>query len=188
MFFAAVVTLIILNTTATTNPVLQSFPKIFPTKTIVSQNTLTLSPNPRYAQPGKSTSVQVMIDSQGSKPSLIQLELSYDPTVFSNVRIVPGTFFQNPDVLLNDVNTRNGRISYAISPSKGQADKSASNIVATLHITPRLSIAKRETTLSFMPKTIVQTEESKTTLKGAYGTKLLFTYGSAPIASPAATF
>lgn len=186
MFFIAFATLITLNTMYASIPVLPSFPKIFPTEAVVSENTLSISPNPLIVQPGKTTAIQVLVDTKGIKPSLIQMELSYDPSALSHVSIVPGTFYQNPDVRLNMINGRNGRISYALAPSKGQEDQTASNIVATLRITPRLTAVTRETSISFMPKTVVQTDDSQNALKAALGTKILLRSSDIPTASPSA--
>jgi hypothetical protein len=186
MFFIALITLIMLNTIYSSNPVLTSIPKIFPTEAIVSENVLSINPNPLTASAGKPATIQVMIDSKGTKPNLIQIELAYDPSVLSAVTIIPGTFFQNPEVRLNKINERNGRISYAIAPGALQDKQNTSNIVATIAVTPRTTARKRETTLYFLPKTVVRTEHEENTLKVAYGTKINVTSLFAPVATPTA--
>ncbi len=45
-----------------------------------------------------------------NKVSAVQLELSYDPEALVNVDIEPGDFFTNPVVLLEDIDTEQGRI------------------------------------------------------------------------------
>ncbi len=185
LFFISLTTLLILNAKYSSNPVLPSFPKMFPTQTVISESTLSLSPTILNVQPGKRTSLQIIIENSGQKPSLIQMELAYDPSVISNVSFIPGSFYQNPDVLLTTVNARNGRISYAIAPSKGQEDTTGSNVVTTLMFTPRLTT--RQTTISFMPKTLVQTEETKNTLKTTFGATIKLQSGFEPVpASPSA--
>jgi hypothetical protein len=116
------------------------------------------------------------------------MELAYDPGTFSSVKIAPGSFFQNAEVLLNKVNERNGRISYAIAPSKGQDNLTGSNVVATIQVTPQLNPFKRETTLYFLPKTVVRTQDSPNTLKIAYGTSISITARGTQFASPSADF
>ena len=186
IFILSLIALLSINTMYSSNPVLKSFPAIFPTQAVVpSENTLALTPSELTAPPGKSTSVQVIIDSKGEQPSLIQMELAYDPGAISAVKVTPGTFFSQPQVLLNNVNARNGRVSYAIAPSPNQHEPTNSNIAATIIITPRAGALQRVTTLYFLPKTVVRTKNSENTLKIAYGTKITVGAIAAP-ASPAA--
>ncbi len=183
LFVVAVGILLSLNTIYSTT-VQQSLPKVFPTQTVVSENTLSLTPNPSSVLAGQSTSIQVVVDSQGPKPSLLQLEMSYDPAVIKTVSIVPGTFFQNPQVLLNKVNTHNGRISYAVASGLKSESADSSKVAATITITPYNTALKRETLLEFLPKTVVRTNDSANTLKIAYGTKISVLPGFSPLASP----
>lgn len=185
IFLITLIALLSLNTMYSSNPVLKSFPAIFPTKPVVpSENTLTLTPAELTAPAGKTSYVQVEIDSKGEPPSVIQLELAYDPNVLSSVKLTPGTYFSNPQVLLSNVNAKNGRISYAISPLPDQPTPTTSNIVATIAIVPRINSYSRQTSLYFLPKTIVKTKTSANTLKIAYGTKITLGKGSVPVASP----
>lgn len=164
--------------------VLNSLPKVFPTQAIVSESTLSLTPNPLSILAGQNTSVQVIIDSQGPKPSLLQLEMAYDPAVIKKVTIVPGTFFQNPQVLLNTVNARNGRVSYALASGLESTSENNSKIAAIITITPYNTAIRKETLLEFLPKTVIRTSDSANTLKVAYGTKITVLPGFSPLASP----
>lgn len=164
---------------------LQSLPKLFPTKTVISENSLSISPNVLNVTAGQPSTFQIVIDSNGEKPTLIQMEIGYNPAAISSVTITPGNFYQNPHVLLNKVNKNNGRISYAISPLSGSEDQTGSQVVATLKIIPSKTATKRESELTFLPKTIIQTENSQSTLKNAYGAKIRIVSGLEP-ATPSA--
>jgi hypothetical protein len=187
IFTLTIIALLSLNSQYSSNPVLKSLPGIFPTQEVVqSENSLTLTPPAFSVHAGKSSTIQVVIDSKGEKPSLIQMELAYDPTILGTVKLAPGTFFSDPQVLLNNVNSRNGRISYAIAPSSDQDAATDSNIVATITITPSINAYARVTSLYFLPKTLVRTKSTANTLKIAYGTKITVSSGFSPLASPSA--
>lgn len=182
IFIGTCSVLLVLNIQYASNPVINSIPAIFPTKSVTSENTLTLSPDSVIASAGKPTPIQVIIDSQGEIPNLIQLELAYDPAVLGTVTITPGTFFLNPQVTLNNINERNGRISYALTA--GSAQKKDSTTVATIMVTPRINAVKRETTLYFLPKTVIRTKSAENTLKVAYGTKITLSESPSILISP----
>lgn len=185
IFLAILGVLITLNVMNTTQHNLKALPKLFPTKTVVSENTLSISPNVLNVSGGKASTFQILIDSKGEKPTLIQMELAYDPSAISSVTITPGDFYQNPNILLKKVNKNNGRISYAISPLAGSEDQTGSQVVATVKIIPSQTATRRESELTFLPKTIIQTEKSQSTLKNAYGAKIRIVSGIEP-ATPSA--
>jgi hypothetical protein len=180
IFLLTLITLLTVNTLYSPQPVLNSLPAIFPTKSVVaSENSLSLNPSVLVASAGKPATILVVIDSKGELPSVIQMELAYDPNVLAAVTLTPGTFFSTPQVLLNNINAKNGRISYAIAPSADQTTATGSNIVATIQVIPRLNAYKQATTLNFLPKTIVKTKTSQNTVILTNGT----TISVAPYAS-----
>jgi hypothetical protein len=185
IFIIVLAALLAVNTLYSPQPVLKSIPAMFPTKTPVdSENTLMITPTTLTIPSGKPTSLQVTIDSKGELPSVIQMELAYDPGVLASVKIAPGTFFTTPQVLLNNINANNGRISYAIAPGADQTTPTASNLLATITVIPRVTAYTQVTTLSFLPKTIVKTKTSPNTLKIAYGTKITVKNRLAPAYAP----
>jgi hypothetical protein len=94
------------------------------------------------AQPVASSSaytVDIMLSTERTKITVVQIELSYNPKVLSNIDIVPGTFFSNPTILLKKIDKVNGRISYLLGIGLGQKPVTAQQgQVAVLKFTPLL--------------------------------------------------
>lgn len=101
--------------------------------------------------------VSVMADPHGNKINGIQIELSYDPTVITNVTITPGSFFSHPVVLFHTIDKVDGRISYVIAAGLSDGLATQSGVVATLALTLNPQ-ATASTTLHFLPKTKVTQE------------------------------
>ena len=137
-----------------------SFPTTLPlpSPTIIPTYTLSLSPNTMTTIPGKSTSLLVLFDATGTPPTLIQLEIGYEPGLLTNVSIQPGDFFPNYNLLLNTINPRTGRISYAIESASGKAEKKAGTI-AIITFTPLVTWQK-EAALIFLPKTTIRVQNA----------------------------
>lgn len=143
-----------------------------------SSLTLSLLPNTLNTQPNQFNTIDVVLDTQGVPPSLVQLEIAYDSRVITNIAIQPGNLVPNPEVVLNAINYQTGRISYAVQipPQKLQATKGS---IAILTFSVRSDTPFRETTIYFLPKTIVLTKEKMNGLEAAYGTTIQITSGSA---------
>lgn len=109
------------------------------------------------------------------KPTIIQLEIAYDPNALSQVSITPGTYFDAPQVLLNNINTHTGRISYALSGKEINETGS----IATISVTKNPAFPDVETSLSFLPKSMIKGITDTNLLMATYGTKLYFASGSA---------
>ncbi|MEK7572007.1 MAG: cohesin domain-containing protein [Patescibacteria group bacterium] len=143
-----------------------------PSPSPVAQSTLRLSPAALTIQAGIPATIQVKIENSNASPTLVQLELSYDPNTVTNVTLTPGDFFTKPVILFSKVSPTSGRISYAISSE--EKSTATSGTVATLSFLPIASFAN-ETAISFLPKTIVKQDSGENILNGAYGTTLQFT-------------
>ncbi|MBI3070341.1 MAG: hypothetical protein HYY87_03500 [Candidatus Levybacteria bacterium] len=93
--------------------------------TPAAQTLLSFSPNPLLIS-SASASVDVAVDTGNNALTAVQLELSYDPTVITSIKLKPASFFPNPVVLLENIDAKNGKISYALgiapidNPQKGQ--------------------------------------------------------------------
>jgi hypothetical protein len=98
-------------------------------------------------------STDVLISSGSNKTTAVQLEISYDPKVLTNVNIVPGSFFTTPVVLLKKIDTVNGRISYALGISPSQKPTSGNGTVATITFSPVATTTATQTPINFEPKT-----------------------------------
>src|SRR3989304_8288433 len=101
-------------------------------------------------------SLPISISTGRNKVTAVQLELQYDPQILTNVAVVPGPFFANPEVLLNQIDTKTGRISYAFGvglTGSGVAGKgTVANLIFTAIKTPK------KTAIIFLPKTLVTAE------------------------------
>lgn len=107
------------------------------------------------AQP--TYSIPIIISAQKNLVTGVQLELSYDPQIITNVSIQQGSFFSKPVVLLNSIDNDNGRISYALGISPQDSGKKGEDIVAVLTFKAKTPIPSA-TTISFLPKTLVTAE------------------------------
>lgn len=131
-----------------------------PTKEPVAQSMLSFG-NPVIATTSSTTtlnySLPVNITTGKNKVTAVQLELQYDPLVLTNVAVTPSSFFTDPIVLLNQIDTKTGRISYAFGvPPAGQA-VAGKGVVANLTFSTRAKISER-TAIIFLPKTLVTAE------------------------------
>ena len=124
-------------------------------QTVLSFGNLSLaSPSSVLRQPADlNYSLPISISTGKNKVTAVQLELQYDPQILTNVAVVPGPFFANPEVLLNQIDTKTGRISYAFGvglTGSGVAGKgTVANLIFTAIKTPK------KTAIIFLPKTLV---------------------------------
>jgi hypothetical protein len=148
-----------------------SLKKITPTPETAS--TLTFSPNPLTAPIGATTSANIVLESQGALPKILQLEIEYDPLILTHMSILPANLSDNQAVLLNKINPNTGRISYAIDISRNTTSKGEPQIVATLQFLPLNPLEKNETYINFLPKTTIKGTTEVNTLKAGYGVRVL---------------
>jgi len=126
-----------------------------------------------------SYSTDVLISTGSNKITAAQLEISYDPTVLTNVTIEPGPFFTTPVVLLKKIDTVNGKISYALSINPSQKPISGSGTVATVTFSTISGAAAMQTPINFEPKTAVTAVGyAQSVLKQANG--VIFTLPATP--------
>ena len=127
-----------------------------PTPSLV-QTVMSLSPNPVEVSSNSGT-VDVNVDTANNNITGVQLELSYDPNVLTNVQVSPASFFDAPSVLINNIDTKNGKISYAIViPPTGEAKKGV-GIVATIKFNIKKGATANQTQIEFLPKSLVTAE------------------------------
>lgn len=87
----------------------------------------------------------------------VQLELSFDPKLLTNMSIKEGPFFTNPVTLLKNINSATGKISYALGISPQARGVQGEGIIAILEFQAK-SQGPKATTISFLPKTLVTAE------------------------------
>lgn len=113
-----------------------------------------LSIVPSQAQTGATKTLDVMVDSGGNSVTWVQLEMSFDPKLMTNVVVTPGTYIKTPTELLKKVDYANGRISYVLGIQIGGTGSKGSGAVA--HISYQEAGAKgQKVEIKFLPKTLV---------------------------------
>ena len=125
---ASVLLVVVLYKPSPINPSLptQAITPIEPAaQTILSFGGLTSSPSAAY-------SIPINIETLKNKVTAVQLEMQYDPKVLTNVVVTPGSFFKNPVILLNQIDAKTGRISYAFGINPTDQAVAGNGIVATL--------------------------------------------------------
>src|SRR5205814_1477444 len=93
----------------------------------------------------------------------VQIEAAYDPTVLTNVQLTPGPFFTNANVIINKIDTKNGRISYVIGIQPAGTHVQGQCIAAVIHYSVLSTTTVSSTTISFQPKTFVSVEGTSDT-------------------------
>ncbi len=147
----------------------------------VGQALLSLSPNP-LTLTTQTGSLDVVLDTATQKATAVQIELSYDPKVLSNVTITPGTVFAHPVVLLKEINQETGRISFAVGISPTDTEITGKAVVATITFAA-VAPATKSTQISFLPKTLVTQQGVRTSiLKSSVGSTILFQTAASPTA------
>lgn len=77
----------------------------------------------------------VTLTTERKKVTAVQIELTYDPKVLTNVDIKPGSFFPNPTILSKKIDAVKGRISYVLGIGLGQSSVNGNGTVAILSFT-----------------------------------------------------
>lgn len=102
----------------------------------------------------KNYTLPINISTGKNQVTAVQLEMQYDPKVLTNVVLAPGSFFTNPDVLLNQTDVKTGRISYAFGVGLKDSGVVGKGIVANLTFSVKANTLE-EPTILFLPKTLV---------------------------------
>lgn len=138
-------------------------PKTAPTVAVkepVAQTILSFG-NPEIATSSSTTItnylVPVNISTSKNKVTAVQLELQYDPAILTDVKVVPGSFFAKPEVLLNQIDTKTGRISYAFSVGLRDQGVIGKGVAANITFSVKAGTAEK-TAIVFLPKTLVTAE------------------------------
>ena len=104
----------------------------------------------------KTYSLPILINTGTNKVTAVQLELSFDPNILTNVNITPSTFFKNPNVVINKINTDTGKISYALAATQPEGSKQGEDTLVTLTFEAR--ILSVSSAITFLPRTFVTAE------------------------------
>lgn len=161
-----------------------------PDKTV---SILSIAPNQLSVISDENASIDIILDTTKTA-SLVQLEIAYDPYILANINILPGNYFIVPEIVLEKIDYKNGRISYAIKCPLTQKDATQNsctnphtNIVATITFTATNYDLQKKTNVSFLPKTSIRSDKGEIKLRESIGTAINVAPAFyAPIASPAA--
>jgi hypothetical protein len=130
---------------------------VTPTKEPVAQTTLAFG-SPVVATSSSVTtlnySLPININTSKNKVTAVQLELQYDPAILTNVAVTPGSFFAKPQVLLNQIDVKTGRISYAFGIGINDQGVAGKGVAANLTFSAK-SKTPEKTAILFLPKTLV---------------------------------
>lgn len=136
----------------------------------VAHSVLSLSPNPLEVAPGTQGTVDVMIDASDNAVTAVQLELMYDPTTLTAMKITPGPLFKNAVVLINKNDTKTGRFTYAFGIQPNQGTITGTGAVATITFTAR-GVSGKQSQITVLPTSLVTARGVATSvLKTSSGT------------------
>jgi hypothetical protein len=157
------------NPTPTPSPMNeQTQMQVSPTVSM-AHSVLTLSPNPINVAPGGQGQVTVNIDTSDNSVTAVQLELAYDPNSITNVKVVSGSLFQNPVVLIDKNNTQTGRYTYAFGITPNHPTIQGTGTVATVTFTAKATSGTSQ--LALLPTSLVTARGiTASVLKSASGT------------------
>lgn len=142
-----------INLNTPPSPLLTPSPSTTPTpsakKNLVQ---LTILPSQITTAVDKTINLQIKISAPTSKISGVELYILFDPKVFSVEKIEAGQFFNQPAVLLKEIEKTKGIISYALGslqPQKGEG------ILATLTLKVQTTTPAIGSSINFSNQTKV---------------------------------
>jgi len=144
---------------------------------VIADTVLTISSTPLKQASTSAYKVDVNINSGKNKVTKVQLELSFNPLLLANVDIIPGPFFNQGQILLKNIDSENGRISFALEQSPDENGVMGNKILATiLFSTTKALPLGGKISINFEPKTQVSaTNTSESVLKSTIGASFVLT-------------
>jgi hypothetical protein len=156
-----------------------SFTKPAKEQTPSADTSVSLATTSQSLLPGQTVTIAVLIHNPMSHTTITQLEIAYDPNALTIDSIMPGSFFIDPTIALQNVDFSTGRISYALHCPMGSnsnqmvdcANNDSPTIaVITANVNPYN--LKQTTQLSFLPKTLIRTNTGRDILQSTTGLDL----------------
>lgn len=145
------VVLLVVSLTSKSFSPLKSTPK--EVKVDFAHTSLAVSEDIRQLANGKYET-DVIINTSEDEISGAQIELSFDPKALTNVDITPGTFINQPAILIKTIDTSTGVIRYAIAIKPGDKMVKGEGVIATISFN---KVGNEPTTLNFLPQSQVST-------------------------------
>jgi len=103
------------------------------------------------SKPVASSSIytaNVWLTTEREKVTAVDIELTYDPKILTNVDVKPGSFFPNPTVLRQTIDKINGKVSFILGIGLGDSPVNGNGTVAILSFTTLTKSGV--TTISFL--------------------------------------
>lgn len=150
----AITVILFLMTVSVKNSVNKPVPKVpaipvLQTYLVMNPGTTTLPAN------GKGT-IAIVMDTRTNEVNAVQLDISYDPKILTNIAIEPSGYFTGGEILLNKIDKKNARIILFMGVPHNQPSFKGKSTIATISFTVLPTLNKNvRTYLAFTPRTIV---------------------------------
>ena len=139
-----------------------------------AQTVLTVSPDPITVTVRGAGTADVAIDSKSNNVTAVQLELKYDPTAITDVKLTTGDFLTQPIVLINRRDEKAGTVTYAIGINPSQKPRTGKGIVAHIAFSKVQATKAKSTSLSLLDTSIVTSSGiDGSVLKSVSGAKVI---------------
>lgn len=126
-----------------------------PTPTPYKHTILSFTPNPLQIT-GTDGSAEVSVNPQSNPVTAVQLEITYDPKVLTNVTVQSEkSFFPAPIVLINKSNKVTGHITYALGITPAQQPVTAAGNVVKIMFSKVPGSTAKQTIIKLDPETLV---------------------------------
>ena len=158
--------LLIITTLALITIILLTF-SLFPKNSSVKQPTANMIPTPTLAPYVKSSlslsapkknlngkySSDIEIVTAGNKVTGVEIDLSFDPKVLTDVEIAPGTLFTNPNTILKKIDPVKGLVTYTLFADAKQKSVSGEGTVAVLSFSIIPGVKTASSQINVLPAT-----------------------------------
>lgn len=142
-----------------------------PTSSVPAHTVLMAGPNPLSVAPGEQGSVNITMNTSDNNVTAVQLELGYDPSIITNVKVTPGVMFSNPAILIDKNDPTTGRYTYAFGITPNSPTVNGTGVVATVTFTALPGSAGKDMQLGLLPTSLVTARGvAPSVLKNATGT------------------
>lgn len=131
-----------------------------PTPTPAADTKLYFSPDTLVITNPASVEATIKVDTGYNKINAVQLEIGYDPKVFSQVALSPGDFFPTPQILLNLNDKKNGRLSYNLTLPKQTPYIKGEGSLAILTLNKNIQYNESsQSAITILPKSMITSSD-----------------------------
>lgn len=128
---------------------------------------LSFNPENITLKKGVETFVTINIDTNEDSVSAVETVLSYNPKIIEVVDIIPGSFFNKPNVLEQTINQKKGIVTYTLGGIRAKQGKGA---VAKIKIK---GLQKGKSSLSLEGSQAAAIQKSSNVLKEAFNVYII---------------